>query len=726
MAKKKFPIKVGSKSDRETPTVSTKNETEGNYTDYYSLTPFEYYRALDDSALVGAINSQFTYAQSRRVNFEQRWQANNLDYDNPQSSITVRNPDGTTSIIYGKTQTAEGQIVSNIQIGLAGSNVVRKRSELTKKLFEFTSRTLHPDDGPKAEIGKALIEDQLRKIDFQNKIRKQSYNTATKESESIVKVDWEKLAWIVEYLDDKKSEIGSPKYRRSIKRIDQLCMYVVDNRFFFTDPLALTLNDAVWTLEVQIMDFDEFRVRYWDNPNYIQENVKKVRPYVEGRVPQWRTIQEQALNKYLYQTGILGYNQVAIFHYYNKEADYYTCMAMYEVLYRGPNPYQDKELPYYEIHNDIPDKTFYTQGEPEIVRPHAVTMNSMINLKIENAKYQIPIMVYRSNSAIKNKVMAAIPGVLNSIDGDPSEIKSFTAGGQTPDAAELINLVQDLATSRNGIDPRDIIDTAPDTTATQELLQKESRNIILNDLISFNEANGMARMLRLVWSRIQQFALKKKVYRNYMLDDQEIQLDEFEAELIKDAKQQGIKKIDKYYDLPNTFGKNVEFDANSKFLKWKEDSGVDNLLQVRPEWLDVQIDFMPIPNGILDDIDDKNKSDFNAITQLIAGNPAIAKVVDWNAYAEKAVELYPIAEDFLIISKPKTQSEDPNFATDSPEELLQKAHMGVTKLAKSKGMPNQKQTPTSIADQVYTKANQEEQQTPQQLPQDNAPIPSTY
>lgn len=339
-----------------------------------------------------------------------------------------------------------------------------------------------------------------------------------------IKRIWHEVDQWMEYDEDVEMEIaedGTEKivydadgfakltYTRCQRRKSRVRQRVYKPDMVAVDPDAMFLYEANDIVFLEDMDYDEWSVKFKDNPLY--KHTDKVLPG-EYMAPSGQSLflaQDVDGNMALYNSKVnLARNKVRIAEYYGLSHDEYAVIFNGILSRHVPNPTPPingkKPLPAADLHNRLRPGTFYSRSEGKLLEPVVVMWQRLLNAKARRAELAAsPVVLTDTPSGIAPKSFKVMPGAhWKGMKGRAETLN--LAGVDTGEVREYIEMLRDMAKITTGVDFDRFI-AEPDPTAQQQMAREAAAELRTAKDVRLQETLGHVRSMNITLVTLQKY-----------------------------------------------------------------------------------------------------------------------------------------------------------------------------------------------------------------------------
>jgi hypothetical protein len=384
---------------------------------------------------------------------------------------------------------------SKLQLPDAFSAIQTQMQETIERKSRPVLNPTEESDEPITEFGNAVLTYNMNNTNydyewFLAKLAAASRGTA------FVKDYWRLDKRIVKDPYD-VDEDGELKYRdKEIIDIDDDYTEWLPNEYLYIDEKALHINNAIDSVEREILNVNEFKRVYGRKPGFV--NTDFVQP---GGDTTTRSFFQMPKD--------INENDVEVLHYYNKAIDAYWVVANNICIHYGPIPYKHKELPYAVLYEYRVPGLFWGLGIPKVIHFLSEERATIRRMNMDRQKMNIHKMfLHNSAFGLDDEDVVIRPMGIISVDTNgqsiDNAIKPLEFGDVPASYFKTEEILQEDMRRGHGIDDR-IVVSNQGTTATQAAIVKESSLKRLNMISIQAEMDTVIRVGRLKWSNIQFF-----------------------------------------------------------------------------------------------------------------------------------------------------------------------------------------------------------------------------
>lgn len=346
-----------------------------------------------------------------------------------------------------------------------------------------------------------------------------------------------------------KNEDGTESFKEDMQPYyDDI---VVDNIYpqdFWLHPLATCVAESPWAYVRKRFDHLSFIDTFSDVKQYKNVHLVEKNSWFESTSHGGLTRKKDG------QVGLQ--DEVVVLEKWDKLRDEVIIYANGIEIYYGPNPYDDKELPYSDYRNRMQHNTYLGESECERTATLIDAVNAFINIAVDKEKragtginlidnnlsdFDETANIFDSASAVR-------------VDDPKNSFTHYDIPGMASSTDRVISMLLDFLVFSTGIDFRQITDLSASTKATVAALRREisQQRIQLN--VSRNENVGLRRLGWLLAKRVQQFYPIPKVEylsgktglggeetKDVKAEYRSIRIEGMEIE--EDDKQKGVEKL---------------------------------------------------------------------------------------------------------------------------------------------------------------------------------------
>ena len=262
-------------------------------------------------------------------------------------------------------------------------------------------------------------------------------------------------------------------------------------------PLSNGCHDSPWIIVRDRFSYDSFLESFSDDEMF--KDVDKVK---KGS---WDMGSDRIFTqkKDFYEKG----SEVMVFQYWNCMRDKLLIVANGVVIFDGYNPYEHKELPFWNMKNRLQIDTYVGEGEPQRIASIADSINAFINIGIDKEKRAgAGLNLLDSNLSDFDDVSELFsPREVARVSNPRDAFVHYELPGMNSSTSNVINMLMDYLIFATGVDFRQIADMNTSTTATVAAIRREISQGRLNLNLKRNESQGFARMGWLLMKVVQQY-----------------------------------------------------------------------------------------------------------------------------------------------------------------------------------------------------------------------------
>jgi len=344
-----------------------------------------------------------------------------------------------------------------------------------------------------------------------------------------------------------RTKAGKIEYdKNTIKEFDDVYWRNVDIRNFYIDEMATNMQDARDCAERFVYDLDTFKFKY---PEKRYSKAKHVKPGGDT--------EEKSEKKYHID---VGRDRIEVWHYYNKVEDSFQIWANGIIIKDSPIPYHHKQLPYIRMpFYPRSRSSFWAMGLAEILENHSDQLDTIINMRIDQAKLNI----YRGfmvggGELIDEEDLRLKPSFLLEVN-DINNVVELKSNDIKPSAYKEDGLIMESMKYATGIDPR-MEAISQGGTATEAAIVKESSLRRIKIVLRLLEKEFLANLATMRIANIQQFySIPRKV--NKVIGES------------------GVEKYESEYREVRMKLKKVDVDGETRYRKTEK----DNFFEVTPD-----------------------------------------------------------------------------------------------------------------------------------------------
>lgn len=465
---------------------------------------------------------------------------------------------------------------------------------------------------------------------------------------------------------------------RVVPMYDDLFVDIVSPLDFAIDPLATTLQEAADCYQQSVMHIDDFKQRYGLDPRF--ENVDKVPAGVKFKFdPGGGLVFDRNVDD----------DCVVVEEYFNKFADEWVTVANGVLIspIETPLPDDHKRLPFVAYHNNTSfvntvtpaqsskdlargvginhRRSFWTKGDPVILKPMIDAQTGLIRSMIRNAKLSSEYIIatdpgyaFPTNKSWRSGDQAI--GMKDKYEHTPLAQSNF------PNIEPMIEFFTRLEILNAGADPNNLSAENIASSATEAAIKNETAKVRLMESIEFNEQNAEVPLGEMIARNIQQYYSKPETVRITGIEDVE-SFDE-----VVDGVVDGVdQKYGKRYRVIQSKRKFIEKRDGDKFyLSEDEKDGVNSFL-ARPEYIRASDMFVTVKS-------DRDSSQLKAITvaQKLNGINLLLQVLPLTQAQEggqplvdpsSLPDLGELLQDYFRLNGQETTQKEESKSEMSPE-----------------------------------------------------------
>lgn len=302
----------------------------------------------------------------------------------------------------------------------------------------------------------------------------------------------------------KVNEEGEIEYtEKEITDMDDTYTQFVDNARIYLDPSAAHQKYLRDFIEEEILDVEEFNLRYGNKPGFMNQK------WVQGA----GQVSSQA--QFFKRATDFSDDEVQLLHYWNRSTDTYDVLANNVLIRQGPIPFKHKELPLAVWYHYPIEGRIYGIGIPKIIFSVAEERRSIRNISLDRMKLHLSKMfIVNDLFDLDDEDLTPRPHGLIKVSAGSiplsNAIQPLEYGDVPGSSIRMDDTLLEDERRAHGIDDR-IQGVNMGGTATEAAILKESSQRRINLVNTLADMDTLTRIGRLKWSNIQFFYPSPKV-----------------------------------------------------------------------------------------------------------------------------------------------------------------------------------------------------------------------